>query len=428
MADPVRRYPKLFGSSWLLLHYPYVLPNLVSSILFLIGLTTGILFLRETLESKKSRKDYGLILGGVLTSCRTKRPNPWQPEDEAEPFLGEGESSLLENPKRAQAAYKRPRYSEVLSPQSNINLLVYTLLAMHSQAYDQLLPIFMHHPLQDTNNHDVRLPFKFAGGFGLNSDKIGVLFTMYGVMGMIIQFLAFPPLAKRYGVLNCLRLVSLIFPFVYILTPFTSLMPTVFGKQAVMVLLMLVKCWAGIFAFPCSTILLTNSAASLNILGTLNGIATSTSAMGRAVGPFLGGSTFTFGVGIGYVVFPWWILAVIAMLSAIPVYFLKEMEGFSAITDDNEEEDEEYLPPLTPRHGSKQNEFVTEEDVLEEDNERLQKPSRSRPSRRMSAIERRMSSPIGMGNLGPPIARRFSNNLGATRSGFGVGTGVANQG
>lgn len=40
-----------------------------------------------------------------------------------------------------------------------------------------------------------------------------------------------------------------------------------------------------IFAFPCSTILLTNSSPTLRLLGTLNGIAVTLSAMGRAVGP-----------------------------------------------------------------------------------------------------------------------------------------------
>ena len=427
MADPAKRYPALFGGSWLLKHYPYVLPNLVASAFFLIGLTTGVLFLKETLEAKKDRKDYGLILGSTLTSSCRRRPTskPWH-IDESDPFLNE-ESNPLE-PTGKTKTYSAPRYSDVLSPQSNINLLVYTLLAMHSQAYDQLLPIFMHHPLQDVN--DVKLPFKFSGGLELNSSRIGFLFTLYGVAGMVIQFLVFPPLAKKYGVLNCLKAVAVMFPIVYILTPFPSLMPTLLGKQVVIFLLMFWKCWLGIFAFPCSTILLTNSAASLNILGTLNGIATSTSAIGRAAGPFLGGTTFTLGVDAGYVIIPWWILAMIATIAAIPVFFLKEMDGFGATSDDSEEEDidetdedSSAIPQLTPRDGRKHDNVIVDDDEVLDD-PLLKPPERSRTGRRMSALERRMSSPIGMGDLGPSNARRFSNNLGATRSGFGAGGGV----
>lgn len=51
-----------------------------------------------------------------------------------------------------------------------MNLIVYTCLALHAVAYDQLLPIFLHYPPQENrgSNPDVHLPFKFSGGFGLN--------------------------------------------------------------------------------------------------------------------------------------------------------------------------------------------------------------------------------------------------------------------
>ena len=63
-----------------------------------------------------------------------------------------------------------PSYREVFQPQSNINLLAYSLLALHSVAYDQLLPVFMHlnpQPHRSTNPA-VHFPFKFAGGFGID--------------------------------------------------------------------------------------------------------------------------------------------------------------------------------------------------------------------------------------------------------------------
>ena len=41
---------------------------------------------------------------------------------------------------------------QVFSKQSKINLLVYTLLALHSVAYDQLLPVYMHCELSCRSN------------------------------------------------------------------------------------------------------------------------------------------------------------------------------------------------------------------------------------------------------------------------------------
>ncbi|KAL9029576.1 MAG: hypothetical protein Q9196_002206 [Gyalolechia fulgens] len=242
--------------------------------------------------------------------------------------------------------------------QTNINLLTYTLLALHSVAYDQLLPIFMHHPTQidRSSNPNVHLPFKFSGGFGIDSDRIGLLFTLYGVSGTIIQFLIFPPIARRYGVLNSLKVVTILFPLAYIATPFTALLSNPRTQQIAMFLIMLIKCFAAIFAFPCTIILLTNSAVSLRILGTLNGVATSVSAIGRATGPAIGGAMFEVGAVHGWAILPWWVLAGFAVLGAIPVWWLVEMDGFGGSGDDGCDEDEAETPevPHAEEEGTQQ--------------------------------------------------------------------------
>ena len=145
---------------------------------------------------------------------------------------------------------------------------------------------------------------------------------------MFIQFLVFPPTAKRYGALACLRITSCVFPLLYFVTPFTALAPPSL-RHATVFLLMLAKLAASIFGFPCTTILLTNSASSLRVLGTLNGVATSVSAVGRAVGPAATGAAFSYGVRCGYIILPWWLLAVIGGVSALPVFWTVEPEGSS---------------------------------------------------------------------------------------------------
>ena len=152
---------------------------------------------------------------------------------------------------------------------------------------------------------------------------------------MLLQFLVFPPVARIYGVLNCLKVVTWFYPVAYIVTPFTVLMPTPLLQQIAIFLVMLIKCLAGVFAFPCTTILLTNSAGSLRLLGTLNGVATSISAIGRATGPSLTGGAFTYGVNVGYMIIPWWLLAVFAIVGHIPCYWLEEMDGFGGKDEDD---------------------------------------------------------------------------------------------
>ena len=45
LANPAQKYPEIFGRSDFLKQYPFALPNIVASILFIIGIATGFLFL-----------------------------------------------------------------------------------------------------------------------------------------------------------------------------------------------------------------------------------------------------------------------------------------------------------------------------------------------------------------------------------------------
>lgn len=326
--------------------------------------------------------------------------------------------------------------AEVFTRQSVINLAVYATLSLHSTTSDQLLPIFLHRPRQDINAPEVHLPFKFSGGFDLASGRIGTLFTLYGLCSGVIQFLIFPPVARKYGVLRCYKCCALLFPIVYFIIPFTALIQDPILQQITIFGIMLLKSFAVIFAFPSSTILLTNSARSLRILGTLNGFAVSISAIGRAVGPAVTGATFTWGLERGYVITAWWLLSVIAILGAIPLWSVIEMDGFSS-TETNSDAEEEEETPDTISDEMEGGILDGDETAMADSDEEMFPPlnrvsSRMSSSRKISGEEGRgkknsvgrdISSPIGVigGIVGPGGGRRLSNGLAA--SNFGHGTG-----
>lgn len=442
---PVERYPAIFGGSKLLMRFPFALPNLLISSLFLIGITSGILFLKETLEDKRQRKDYGLILGSALIRPCTRHKRPaWSSRgsDEAAEALLDP-ISAPNTPIQEQSGKllkKSSNWGQVFTYQSNLNLLVYTFLAMHSVSFDQLLPVFLDFsPVRTIDDPSVKLPLKFSGGFNLDSGRIGGLFTVYGIFGMIIQFAVFPPLVRKLGTLNCFKMIAVTFPLVYIAIPYVSLLRTDVQRQSAMMALMLVKGFCAIFAFPCSTILLTNSAASLKVLGTLNGVATSISALGRAAGPALAGATFSLGADIGYMILPWWTLAAIAVIGAIPAWWLEEMDGFGDPDSDDEfaiYEDDEGDSPVQRVNsqtiaGAGANALSfnpMDQDALPDDSPPLaQTTSRSSTGaggrgRKESFSLRRMRSPVGMGEgLAGRNQRRYSTDLGTTMSGHGPG-------
>lgn len=354
LANPARNFPGVFGRNEFLKRFPFALPNLVAAGFLCVGMTAGFLFLKETLDAKKHRRDLGLALGDlILSSCRRRRRKGNRlaalDDEQSAPLLKDSPETPTrpDHPSPAvEVKKKKSTYREIFTPQSNINLLVYTILALHSIAYDQLLPVFMHYPPQHHRSSDprVHLPFKFTGGFGINSGQIGLFFMAIALIGMLVQFLAFPYFCNRYGVLRSFKVIACIFPLAYVVTPFTALLPSLRAQEVGIFAVMIAKWWASIFAFPCSTILLTNSASSLGILGTLNGVAVSISALGRAAGPFVAGWAFTKGVETGYGILPWWILAGVSVGGAVPVWWLREGEGFAsggAGGGDEEDEGEE---------------------------------------------------------------------------------------
>jgi len=49
LAKPAQTMPEWFGNNRLLIRFPFLLPNLVAASFFMVGITTGILFLQVLL-------------------------------------------------------------------------------------------------------------------------------------------------------------------------------------------------------------------------------------------------------------------------------------------------------------------------------------------------------------------------------------------
>ncbi|KAI0021131.1 MFS general substrate transporter [Xylariomycetidae sp. FL0641] len=350
-AKPAEQFPGIFGKSHFFKEYPFALPNILGSIIFLMSLATGLLFLRETLRSKRSSYDWGLVLGQRITEAfretpkrrqQTLRRYSFQDAEASAPLLQANESARPPSPiaeTKTDQQPAAPTMREVFTRQSTVNLIAYTFLALHSVAYDQVLPVFLNYAPQKHTPENTQLPFVFSGGFGLASGEIGTIFMVYGIICGVVQFLLFPPLCARFGILRCYRVCVIAFPIVYAATPFTVLIDAPRARFAALLAVMVVKAFAVIVGFPCTTILLTNSADNLRVLGTLNGFATTFSALGRASGPALTGLAFSWGARNGVIAAPWWILALIAALGAIPAYLVVEGEGPSAGEEKKDDED-----------------------------------------------------------------------------------------
>ena len=379
IADPAHKYPQSFGSSSFFLRYPYSAPNLATCCLFVPTIAVGFLFLKETLHTSQNENDVGLYLGrALLRPCyRQRNLGQHQPSGSVSDFNQQGsyqavcERAIEDGRARNSLQKYAPpghlqqfTWKSVFTSQSQINLLQYGLLAMHSVAYDQLLPVLMHHPRSSTApmSHGRQNWFLCTDGFAMSSSRIGLLLMVNGMVGMVLQFVVFPPSVKKLGVLPCLRVCAIAFFFLYALVPFAALIRSATAREAALLAIMIFKTLLTVFAWPCSTILLTNSAASPGILGTLNGVATSTAAIGRTVGPAIGGAMFTIGLSKGSIVLPWLAIAMMAVFGVIPLFWLRPIRPFAERSEevanrhDDEDirvEDEETEPLMTsPKPGT----------------------------------------------------------------------------
>lgn len=150
----MRSYPTVFAKGTIWERFPYLLPNLVCTIVVLCGVVIGILFLEETHEAKKLRRDPGLELGkwiiSKFTRCaRSVRSGEEKGQWEATPLLNEDQhlpgyqaasaspilsSARLEEPAAIEvnsraAVNVKPAATKAFTPQVIRNIIGYGILA-----------------------------------------------------------------------------------------------------------------------------------------------------------------------------------------------------------------------------------------------------------------------------------------------------------
>ena len=207
------------------------------------------------------------------------------------------------------------------------------------------MPVFLSEPI---SHGPTNLPFKFTGGFGFSSKKIGFMLSVQGVYSMMAQIFLFPYAARRLGTLRTYRLVIATWPLLYLMVPYLVLLPQPLQMPGVYFCL-LWKITAHVLAFPSNAILLTNSAPSLLILGVINGVSASTASLARACGPTFTGILHSWGLSLGSTGLAWWASGFVCSLGAVESLWLEEGQGRMDQSDMQDEEplvEEALIDPL----------------------------------------------------------------------------------
>jgi len=344
LADPAINISWLFGAQGLFnfsskpggvawaIQYPYALPALFNAALLGLSLVIAALYLRESLEVLECTPGLGASLGSSVIGffrrifsnhAREYSSLPLEDIEELSSYHSESKPTTSSTPAMGQ---KRLPFRAIWTPRVLAAILSFGLLPLHNAAYMHILPIYLSTPSSPNFNATL---FSFTGGLGLHSPSIGLWLSLFGVGGILLQMFIYPRLQAMLGTLGVFRIALFTFPITYALAPYLSLMtPGATLTWIAMALVVASQIVARTLAIPSTVILLTNAVEHKSVLGTVHGAGNMLSSLARAVGPAVGGLTYSWGVEHGAVGAVWWLwLLVVALIALAASYLMKEDES-----------------------------------------------------------------------------------------------------
>ncbi|GAC98226.1 major facilitator super [Pseudozyma hubeiensis SY62] len=338
LSRPAEKYPGWFGGEgWVgwggvWERYPFLLPCVVSSAITLGSIGLGVVALEETLpaivERKKWEKEQkeqrrqrqgGDVVGddahqgyGSTNQTHSAPPSSSPPDDAAtcEPHPTASIRELL------------------VIPQIQKVMISYSFLALIAVALDAVFVLFLYEPIS-------------LGGVGFTSSSTGLLLSVNGLGGALVQLFLFPPLQQHYGTLRVYQISMMAFPISVILLPLANGIARLGASSsessdwytyAVWTCLLVstaIKTIGGM-AFA-SNMILVNQCSTLTrgtALGTLNSLAQMASSVSRTAGPYFANTLFAFSVTRnllgGQLV--WLVLGVIGLVGPVVTLLIENLE------------------------------------------------------------------------------------------------------
>ncbi|KAK7192473.1 hypothetical protein DPSP01_009709 [Paraphaeosphaeria sporulosa] len=343
--------------------YPYLLPNLFAAAVLAVDLVICMFLLEESLEEAKHLPPLGKRVGNLFSwlwqftsSTRPtyikrfiqKRKNRHhnshldglqEEDDEDEEDVSDVESTDSPPALFPESSGDVLTKKEVLNRDTVLLLVTYFIFQLANISYNSLYPIFAEE--------------EEPTGRGLRVEGVGLSLAFAGVITILFQIGVYGKLRERIGNKVTYRVSLAAFVIAFILMPWVGYkdsnpywgLGTGTGwLWAELGVILVIKTVASVGGLTSALLLITNSAPNHNVLGTLNGLAQTLSAAGRAAGPFISGSLFTAATNIqpkGEAL-AFGIFAGVAFIGFLLSFGIRgsglEADGWSS---DDEDEDEE---------------------------------------------------------------------------------------
>ncbi|KAJ9651281.1 hypothetical protein H2198_009435 [Neophaeococcomyces mojaviensis] len=282
--------------------YPYLFPNLVSAAVLLIDFGLAMIFLEESLEEAEDLPPLGKRVENLFTwmwqFTSSTRPsylrkaskksvrNTEDLEDEPSDDESDGGPHMPQLLPNVDSDLKK---KDVFNRDTILLLVTYLIFQLSNISFNSLYPIFAQADAPTGRN--------------LDPEEIGLSLGFAGVVTILFQVGIFGKLRDKMGNRWAYRAGLGLFVIAYLLMPFVGYKKEDDGKSGLssgvawlwveICVVLLIKTVAAVGGLTSALLLITNSAPNHHVLGTLNGLAQTLSAAGRAAGPFLSGGLFT---------------------------------------------------------------------------------------------------------------------------------------
>lgn len=322
LANPSKEYPAVFPPSGLFGKFPYLLPNLVCSVLLIISIVFGWLFLYEThpdMQSKGDASEAPDYLTPLLAFSATNgvdNATDLTYGTVNQPIMNQVQ---LREDEQSWTVYEEPK--SAFTWKVSMLVMALAIFAYHSMTYDHLFPIF----LQDANVRTApginSVDFRIPGGLGLSTRTVGLIMSSDGIIALFIQAFIFPPLTTKFGAWRLFVLVTILHPVAYFVVPFLAFTPQsalIYGIYTCLVIRNILS----IIDYPVLLILIRQASPSDAVLGKVNGLAASASAAARTIAPPMAGLLYSTGAKFEFTALAWWGSTVVAVLGVVQLWFL----------------------------------------------------------------------------------------------------------
>lgn len=326
--------------------YPYALSNIVVGIFLLQSMVVGYLFLEETQENCKNKRDRGLEIGDWILSklgFKTK-DRPWNQkivaQTEESPLISANRNDVTDIDSGAKKEYvsSTTMYKKAFTRKVILSTTGNFVISLHNVTFGEFLPVFLASRFKPET---LKFPFRIEGGLGWEVDSIGNLISSTGIIGMIIIMIVFPYLDRKLGTINGYRFSISIFPIVYFLLPMTvftlhSYNP-IFPEWFTLVFLYFLtslRALASGTGLP-QIMLLNHRAAKKEYRAFVNSAIMSFIALARCMGPIIFGYLMSLGDKLSCAWITWWALGLLALCGTIQGYFMEDSEDEDETGIDN---------------------------------------------------------------------------------------------